>query len=124
MYNRYIPQPDGSYRRDRIEEAQPRRTTAQHPGPSCDTPPPPPHRPPQEPKPTQQPQPQERKQASQPQCLPPQNEQRAGDFLRQLLPKNIDTGDLIIILLLLLMAGDNAEDRTAALMTLAIYLLI
>lgn len=46
----------------------------------------------------------------------------AGDFLRRLLPKNLDTGDLLVILLLLLMAGDSAEDKNNALLTLALYL--
>ena len=54
-----------------------------------------------------------------PHCHPGSN---AGDFLRRLLPQNLDTGDLIIILLLLLMAGDCAEDRNVALLTLAVYL--
>lgn len=43
-------------------------------------------------------------------------------FLRQLLPKDFDTGDLLVILLLLLMAGDCAEDHNTALLTLALYL--
>ena len=46
----------------------------------------------------------------------------AGDFLRKLLPKNMDTGDLLVIILLLLMAGDNTEDKNNALLTLALYL--
>ena len=45
-------------------------------------------------------------------------------FLRQLLPKEFDTGDLIIVLLLLLMAGDCEEDRSTALLTLALYFLM
>ena len=45
-------------------------------------------------------------------------------FLKQLLPKNMDTGDLIIILLLLLIAGDNEENRSNALLTLALYFLL
>jgi hypothetical protein len=44
--------------------------------------------------------------------------------LRQLLPKNFDTGDLLIILLLLLMAGDSKEDQNTALLTLALYLFL
>jgi hypothetical protein len=44
-----------------------------------------------------------------------------GGFLRQLLPKDFDTGDLIVVLLLLLMAGDKPEDRNTALLTLALY---
>jgi hypothetical protein len=43
-------------------------------------------------------------------------------FLRQLLPKDFDTGDLMVVLLLLLMAGDCPEDQNTALLTLAIYL--
>lgn len=42
-------------------------------------------------------------------------------FLQRLLPKNFDTGDLIVILLLLLLAGDCEEDRSTALLTLALY---
>ena len=49
-------------------------------------------------------------------------ETAAGDFLRRLLPQDLDTGDLIVILLLLLMAGDCQEDRNTALLTLAIYM--
>ena len=45
-------------------------------------------------------------------------------FLRQLVPKNLDTGDLLIIILLLLMAGDCQEDRNTALLTLALYLFL
>ena len=43
-------------------------------------------------------------------------------FLGQLLPKDFDTGDLIVVLLLLLLAGDCEEDRSTALLTLALYL--
>ncbi|MDD5954314.1 MAG: hypothetical protein PUD38_03835 [Firmicutes bacterium] len=44
-----------------------------------------------------------------------------GSFLKQLLPKNFDTGDLLIVLLLLLMAGDCEEEKSNALLTLALY---
>ena len=44
--------------------------------------------------------------------------------MRQLLPKDFDTGDLIVVLLLLLMAGDCEEDRSSALLTLALYFLM
>ena len=43
-------------------------------------------------------------------------------FLKQLLPKNFDTSDLIIMLLLLLLAGDCEEDRTTAMLTWVLYL--
>ncbi len=45
-----------------------------------------------------------------------------GGFLKQLLPKDFDTSDLLIVLLLLLMGGDCPEDQNTALLTLAIYL--
>lgn len=38
-----------------------------------------------------------------------------------MLPRDFDTGDLIIVLLLLLMAGDCTEDQNTALLTLALY---
>ena len=57
--------------------------------------------------------------------LPPSKQNTgATDFLRQLLPKNLDTGDLLVILLLLLIAGDCREDRNSALLTLALYLFL
>ena len=37
-----------------------------------------------------------------------------GGFLKNLLPKDFDTGDLLILLLLLLMAGDCKEDQNWA----------
>lgn len=98
MYNRYIPQQDGSHRRSRVEEPP-------HPSPPPHTPPP----------------------SLEVQCPPPIPEHRPppsaniGGFLRQLLPKDFDTGDLIVVLLLLLMAGDKPEDRNTALLTLALY---
>lgn len=96
MYNRYIPQQDGSHRRNRVEE------------PSA--PPPPQHTPP----PVLQ----------TPPILPiPQGPVggNIGGFLRHLIPKDFDTGDLIVVLLLLLMAGDKPEDKSSALLTLALY---
>lgn len=104
MYNRYIPQEDGTYKKNHIPEPQPMGQRPPAP------PPPPPGMPRPEP------------------CEPPhqeppcKQEMGAGSFLRQLLPKNLDTGDLLIILLLLLMAGDCAEDKNTALLTLALYL--
>ena len=45
-------------------------------------------------------------------------------FLKQLLPKNFDVEDLLVVLLLLLMAGDCREDQNSALLTLALYLFL
>jgi hypothetical protein len=44
--------------------------------------------------------------------------------LRRLLPKDFDTGDLFIVLLLLLMAGDSYDDQNTALLTLALYFMM
>ena len=107
MYNRYIPQPDGSYQRRRMEE--PRRE------PTPPTPPPEPPCPPQPdtpPCPPPQPQP--------PACPPA----GAGSFLRQLLPRDFDTGDLMVVILLLLIAGDCEKERSSALLTLALYFIM
>ena len=111
MYNRYIPQADGSYRRSRVPDA-------------C-----PPHAPPPTKPPASQPEP-----PCQPKCesprpkpckdKPPISKQdcNAISFLKQLLPKSFDTGDLLIVLLLLIMAGD--DDKNTALLTLALYFLM
>ncbi len=97
MYNRYTPQPDGSYRRDHIPEKQAPPKPEPPPAP-CDIGPEPPRRKPKE--------------------------GPVDSFLRQLLPKNFDTGDLFIVLLLLLMAGDSEEGKANALLTLALYFIM
>ena len=108
MYNRYIPQPDGTYRRSRVAEPKPHR-----PEPRPPIPEPPPctpevhHEPPPPP----------------PKRQPPRHSD-VSTFLHQLLPKDFDTGDLIVILLLLLMAGDCEEDRNNAILTIALYFLM
>ena len=58
---------------------------------------------------------------SPPRCEPPPQGDSITGFLKNLMPKNMDTGDLIIILLLLLMANDCEQDRNHALLTLALY---
>ena len=99
MYNRYIPQQDGTHRRSRVEESVQEQNSHRQP------PPPPQVSPP-------------------PQSYTPPSTTNVGSFLRQLLPKDFDTRDLIVILLLLLMAGDCAEDRNNAILTLALYFLM
>ena len=102
MYNRYIPQADGSYRRNPMQEQ--RQNPSRPPQPSAKPVPPPPAPPP-------------------PPQNPPHSEPIPG-FLRQLIPHGFDTGDLIIVLLLLLIAGDNPESRSNALLTLALYFIL
>lgn len=102
MYNRYVPQSDGSYQRNHVYD---------------------------KPKPAQQPQPRmvqqqesEHRSKQYYEHRPQHKPEPVGGFLKQLLPKNFDTADLIVILLILLMAGDNEEDRTTAMLTLVLYL--
>lgn len=105
MYNRYIPQSDGSYQKNWIPDPpapSPRRKPQPPPDPPKASCPPPsaPHN-----------------------IVPPcRQEHNALDFLKNLLPKDLDTGDLLIVLLLLLMSGDCAEEKNTALLTLALYL--
>lgn len=121
MYNRYIPQPDGSYRKNSV----PDKKTAT-PTPPCRTPPPIEKQPPnaQSEKPSAPP---PKSPPAMP-CPPPKKapvkaapHTSVDSFLRQLLPAEFDTGDLFIVLLLLLMAGDTPNDRSNALLTLALY---
>lgn len=102
MYNRYIPNQDGTYQKSRI----PNQGTDRKQNCPPKDPPPPPCPPPLQPEP------------------PYRAPGGAGDFLRQLLPKNLDTGDLLIIVLLLLMAGDCKENQSTWLLTLALYLFL
>lgn len=101
MYNRYIPQPDGSYRRSSAPEAP--RPPAPSPSPT-----PTPGRP------------------EMPPCPPPRpgGPLGIGSFFRQLLPAGFDTEDLLVVLLLLLMSPDQGEDQSWALLTLALYLFL
>lgn len=120
MYNRYIPQPDGTYRRNRMSDPQPpsppapqpqrpcpekesaeKETILQHQMPPCENRTPP--------------QPRRQKNLPSP---------SAGSFLRQLLPADLNTEDLLVIVLLLLMAGDSQDERNNALLTLALYLFL
>ena len=100
MYNRYIPQSDGSYQRNRIQDQR--------------------HHPPQKPEKASD------NSFCAPSAVPPPVSSGncntgAVSFLKQLLPKEFDTGDLLIVLLLLLMAGDCEKEKSNALLTLALY---
>ena len=112
MYNRYVPQPDGSFQRNRVQDravqnqhrAQPAVRSEQvsatfETEPHC-------------------------KQENHPNHKIPASRKGGSiiGFIRQILPKGLDTGDLLIILLLLLIAGDCDEDQNTAMLTLALYL--
>lgn len=55
---------------------------------------------------------------------PVQKDVSAASFLQDLIPKNIEVSDMLIILLLLLISNDCPEEHNNALLTLALYLLI
>lgn len=96
MYNRYIPQHDGGYQKKRLPDNVPK--------PIAQSAPPPPPCPPEK--------------------TPPTKHAGVLDFFKGLLPSELDTGDLLIILMLLLMAGDNKESKHTPLLTLVLYLLM
>ena len=112
MYNRYTPQSDGTYQRRAVQEKTPppmSKPPENPPLPVC--PPPEPPRRPMPPRPKPRP------------CREPEGT-GVGGFLRQLLPRDFDTTDLMVVLLLLLMSGDGQEDQNTALLTLALYLFL
>lgn len=111
MYNRYIPQSDGTHKRRSVREPEHHAAPKPMPCPQEQPCPAPPPEPPQPPRPC-------------PRAAQPRQDNSAGTFLRNLIPANLDTGDLMILLLLLLMAGDCPEDRNWAWLTLALYLFL
>ena len=115
MYNRYIPRPDGTYQRNPVKDQSmmPESKPATQPLPPLEVPfcsqcvhnqpglpPPPPHR----------------KQTAESVSI--------GRFLKQLLPRDFDAEDLLVLILLMLMSGDCREDHNTALLTLVLYLFL
>ena len=117
MYNRYIPQPDGTYQRNRIQDPGPQRPPEPQPPLPVPEPPMP------EPKvcPGCSQQPPVRRPVSRSRKPPSPS---ISGFLKNLLPRELDAEDLLVILLLLLMSGDCREDQNTALLTLVIYLFL
>lgn len=110
MYNRYIPQSDGSFQRSQVQDTSQNRGRGN--APQRQNPPP---------KPNQQ-------TMSPPPAPPPAPPVHGGDgvvqsFLSGLLPQSFDTEDMIIILLLLLL-GNAGKDHNNAFLTLIIYLFL
>ena len=103
MYNHYIPQSDGSYRRNpQPEQRRPNPPRPKPEPPKPEAPPPPPSLP----------------------CPPQQPTQGSIlDFFKGLLPRGLDTADLMIVFLLLLMNKDD-EGGISPVLTLALYFLL
>ena len=116
MYNRYIPQPDGSFKRKMVQEER----SSVHKQRKIPDPVIPPDNPDCEenelPKVVIQ---REHTSTNKTAHTRSRKEQaniklpeiNAGTFLRNLIPKNLDTGDILIIVLLLLMSGDSQEEQ-------------
>ena len=102
MYNRYVPQPDGSFRKN--TQPEPQKKTVQQPGGTGGkrAPPPPPE---------------------QKTVRPPVYKESAGIW-KELLPKNLNSEDLLIMSLLLLLSRESGEGKEHALIALAIYLFL
>ena len=124
MYNRYIPQPDGTYRKNQMPDKTPPPKPVSPEAHKHREPTPPPPAPDLSASPCaacshapNRRNPQPRIQRSSPPAS-------VGSFLKQLLPKDFNTEDLMIVLLLLLMAGDCREEQNTALLTLMLYLFL
>lgn len=113
-YNHYTPLSDGSYRRSTVQE-HPRR-------PQPKPVPPPPPKPPEPPCPDLEPKPP----CPPPQsnCPPQQGAESILSFLRNLLPRQIDAADLLVISLLLLMNREESCEGMSPLLTIALYFLL
>lgn len=109
MYNRYIPQSDGSYRRSQMQDPAAGHQSGNSPQPQQQNPPP--QRPaPSHPEPYMN-------------APPDQSGNPLGNLLSGLLPQSFDTEDMIIILLLLLL-GNSKGEPSGAFLTLIIYLFL
>lgn len=112
MYNHYIPQSDGSYRRSSVPEGN--RRQAQRPAP----PPPPPKQETEE-KQERPPQPEPKRE-----CQERKPDGGLLSILRRLLPREIDSTDLLVIVLLLLLSDQEGDDDLAPLLTIALYFML
>lgn len=130
MYNRYTPRQDGGYSKNRIPDSSNRCPPPQE-QPSCCSPaqnhqdccpPEPASCCPPEP-PSCPPKPQDTPCYCSPGCNT-QGGTSASNFLSGLLPKNMDTGDLLMLLILLLLMTDGSEEAPNPLLTLALFFLM
>lgn len=126
MYNRYIPQADGTYRRSQVRDSKPDPTQNDVANLESST-----LKQSDESKPMNEipsaivskQRPSQRQYKQRHRDLK-QTTNSVGGFLKQLLPQNLDTEDLIVVLLLLLMSEDNQDNQNTALLTLVIYLFL
>ena len=119
MYNRYTPSPDGTFQRTVVQDAPPKPpepevcACAQEPPRQPPKPKPPSAPPPPKPQETCMPAPP----PVQPAPCPPDRP------LRKLLPRGIDPGDLLVLLVLLLILQEGEEDSLSILLAIGAFLL-
>lgn len=102
MYNRYVPDAAGVYRQTTVETVPDVPDTPQPPlpPPACPAPPPPPV----------------------PAAEP--GRRSLSGLLERFLPRGMDTGDLLVLLILILLAVDGEEeDSLSVILTIAAFLL-
>ena len=104
MYNRYVPDAAGVYRQTTVETVPDAPDTPQMPmqPPACPAPPPPPPPVP---------------------AAEPARRSLSG-LLERFLPRGMDMGDLLVLLILILLAVDGEEeDSLSVILTIAAFLL-
>lgn len=120
MYNRYVPQPDGSFQKQKLQEPQSCHGTPSNmnteitaPAIACE------------------PLSDDALDDHSKDCCDnfqvPEHHPEAcgiGQFLKNLFPQGLDVEDLMVILLLLLISGDKGKDGNTALFTLGAYLFL
>lgn len=94
MYNRYVPAEDGTFRRQSLPESPRMPDVPRAPQPPA-TPP-----------------------------CPTRKAETAESFFAHLLPGGLDTEDLIVVLLLLLMSENCTDTPNTALITMLVYLFL
>lgn len=110
MYHRYLPNGNGQYRRQDIPDRKPAPPVP----PTMPAPPPPPAAPEPIPVPPPPPPP--------PRSVPPPAPFPI-PFLEKLFP-GMDSGDLLLLLIMLLLLSEGTEDAVSTVMTLAIFLIL
>ena len=109
MYHRYLPNGNGQYRRQDVPERKP-------------APPPPPPPIPPEPRPVPPPPPRPTPPVPPQPPIPPPAPFPI-PFLEKLFP-GMDSGDLLLLLIMLLLLSEGTEDAVSTVMTLAIFLIL
>lgn len=105
MYNRYVPNANGSYERQRIDTPQSQQKPPASPAQPISA----------QPKPQSPPIAQKR---------PPEKAENKKPLSILRLPEHLDSGDLLVLLILLLLLQENDEDPLTLILILAAFFFI